>query len=526
MAENIPLVARIMVEHGGGGPPTGPGVEAATAIGDDDTSDQKETSTNIKKIALSMAKNTKGVLGNLGKTLGISVGISSILKQSQVFTGYIGTIFQLMGALVDVILAPFLPIVIPAIKLLASFIPITRDLMADLVKNLTTGFLWLKGAFKTFSSKYLSWLPSLPKNTGLWFKKALVMVVLGSFFIKLFGLQKFVLSTTMSMARLQLRLLQVIAVNTARGSSSVIGISKGFRKTGGAMIKGAFRRLGILVVISMAMAALYTLVSRFFRFSKDNSDKSSASFGPTRLERQQTDAGTNKPVLDKIAEGTQTVRVGIGVAAATKKYLGTRISSVADWIKNIGREQGKDAKGRFTKNTTLWERIGKKLGLVGKGAEEVVDNKSSSLFGRITKSLGGIRGVAKVAVLSTRFLPIIGSITELVYGGIKTFQSFRDHGMAAGFARAGVTTAATLGTLVDPSGVTSALLSLAAHESLNQLENRGHLGNTTIPTVVENKIHINIIPGDLDNPLNMNTVDDKANTKFTITETANRVYNR
>jgi len=58
-----------------------------------------------------------------GKAAGISFGVASILKQSQLFTGVIGTIFQILGMLVDVIIMPFMPILIPVIKLFASMIP-------------------------------------------------------------------------------------------------------------------------------------------------------------------------------------------------------------------------------------------------------------------------------------------------------------------------------------------------------------------------------------------------------------------
>jgi len=87
------------------------------------------------------AEGMKGFMGRLGKTLGIQVGLSSILKQSQIFTGTIGSIFQIFGALVDVILAPFLPIIVPAIRMLASFIPmiysVTSKVGAWITENLT-----------------------------------------------------------------------------------------------------------------------------------------------------------------------------------------------------------------------------------------------------------------------------------------------------------------------------------------------------------------------------------------------------
>lgn len=68
---------------------------------------------------------------SLLKTAGISFSVASVLKQSQIFTGVIGTIFQLIGALVDVILAPFLPIVVPILKIIGKWIPKIGDFLQN-----------------------------------------------------------------------------------------------------------------------------------------------------------------------------------------------------------------------------------------------------------------------------------------------------------------------------------------------------------------------------------------------------------
>ena len=74
-----------------------------------------------------------GFLTRLGKRLGINVGISSILKQSQIFTGTVGSMFQILGALVDVILAPFLPVIVPIIRLMGNMIPIIHKTITNLI---------------------------------------------------------------------------------------------------------------------------------------------------------------------------------------------------------------------------------------------------------------------------------------------------------------------------------------------------------------------------------------------------------
>lgn len=68
--------------------------------------------------------------------LGINLGIGSLLKQSQVFTGSVSSILQIIGALVDVFIAPFLmPLIIPLIKKLASFIDPVRKYSEELAEK-------------------------------------------------------------------------------------------------------------------------------------------------------------------------------------------------------------------------------------------------------------------------------------------------------------------------------------------------------------------------------------------------------
>ena len=60
--------------------------------------------------------------------LGINLGIGSLLKQSQVFTSGVSSVLQIIGAIVDVFIAPFfIPLVVPLIKKLAGFIPVVRE---------------------------------------------------------------------------------------------------------------------------------------------------------------------------------------------------------------------------------------------------------------------------------------------------------------------------------------------------------------------------------------------------------------
>ena len=59
--------------------------------GDKEKKEEKNQATSLKKLA------------------GIDISIAAMLKQSQIFTGFLGSVFQLIGMLVDVILAPLAP---------------------------------------------------------------------------------------------------------------------------------------------------------------------------------------------------------------------------------------------------------------------------------------------------------------------------------------------------------------------------------------------------------------------------------
>jgi hypothetical protein len=60
------------------------------------------------------------------KSAGIQFGVASLLKQSQLFTGFLGSIFQIVGGMIDLMLAPLMPIFIPVLKFLAKMMPGVR----------------------------------------------------------------------------------------------------------------------------------------------------------------------------------------------------------------------------------------------------------------------------------------------------------------------------------------------------------------------------------------------------------------
>jgi len=93
----------------------------AMGVGDDSTASGTKERSFWKKMTGSFNKGLR--------TAGVSLSLASMLKQSQVFTSVMGSIFQILGAMIDVFLAPLIvPLFIPLIRWLARRLPDARAL--------------------------------------------------------------------------------------------------------------------------------------------------------------------------------------------------------------------------------------------------------------------------------------------------------------------------------------------------------------------------------------------------------------
>lgn len=70
---------------------------------------------------------TKMVKAGL-KAGGVNFSLGSLLKQAQIFTGFFGSLFQILGGFLDVLLAPLIPILMPILMFLARMIPVVGKL--------------------------------------------------------------------------------------------------------------------------------------------------------------------------------------------------------------------------------------------------------------------------------------------------------------------------------------------------------------------------------------------------------------
>ena len=73
-----------------------------------DNPDPNKPEEQVQQVK-NQAKAAKGGILSAFKALGIQLTLANLLKQSQVFTGIISSVFQVLGAVLDVALAPLLP---------------------------------------------------------------------------------------------------------------------------------------------------------------------------------------------------------------------------------------------------------------------------------------------------------------------------------------------------------------------------------------------------------------------------------
>lgn len=168
---------------GGGGPSDAPGGAVDPNNMDQGSDSRAEKAKGIKerdKQTSALEGIEKKTGGYVRNTLGINIGVAAILKQSQIFTGTLGTIFQILGALVDVILAPFMPLIVKGIQMIADNIPGIQAKAQQIVGGIVKLIEWIGRVVSTVRN----WLPEAVGNK---IKAAFQYVIIGLFLTKLLG---------------------------------------------------------------------------------------------------------------------------------------------------------------------------------------------------------------------------------------------------------------------------------------------------------------------------------------------------
>lgn len=112
---------------------------------------------HLRTIAADSA-NQGNTIGTALKNVGIKFNLAAILKQSQIFTSTLGSLFQIFGAMADIFLAAFMPILVPALRWIASMLPEWRKMIDNSFGKLIPLVMWIADKFKAGKDDVNNWL--------------------------------------------------------------------------------------------------------------------------------------------------------------------------------------------------------------------------------------------------------------------------------------------------------------------------------------------------------------------------------
>ena len=156
----------------GSSPPSGSGLGSTVEAGTESKSEGYLK--KIVKVPDILTKQAKS-------SLGIQFSLAAMLRQSQIATGFLGAVFQVLGAIMDSFLVAFAPQMFSAIASLTTLIPIARtmgeeiafsigDLKARLEEIGKAALPILKGVGKGIVAigRFLVGMPQIAKNVLIW----------------------------------------------------------------------------------------------------------------------------------------------------------------------------------------------------------------------------------------------------------------------------------------------------------------------------------------------------------------------
>ena len=120
----------------------------------------------------SLFQKVGGAVKGMMKFSGLAkFGLLAVLSQSKLATGVIGTIFRLLGALVDIFLAFFIPFLIDGIKGLSRIVKSIWGFLNGLVSTFKAAWNavwdWLTGLADSVRVEFLDLLGTLVNKLGI-----------------------------------------------------------------------------------------------------------------------------------------------------------------------------------------------------------------------------------------------------------------------------------------------------------------------------------------------------------------------
>ena len=443
------------------------GPAAATSAGGAPSNGKEEgkekSSSGPKKAAFAeLSKTFSDKLGGakkfFSKNLGLQFGLSSVLKQSQVFTSFVGTIFQLIGALVDVMLAPLLPLFFPLVRMLASAIPHAQKFGEYVAAELLDFFQGIK-------DWYISITPFLDEK---WeeFK-----VAWGGGWVEV---AKLIWDWVWTGLKWVWNMLYNTAIpwvwDKIKGlGNSIWDALKGFLFTAAGRVFGWFAQAYILIgkvrtltnsILKWAVRVLPTVSKWAVKILiwGIKALPKLLGFG-FRIAGFMLKAFL--PGIGHIVVGL--TRVGVYIVKGIMKAALGIVRLAFKWtFKLIGLLVGK--------------ATGAAKGLIGTLLKKITTALSGmKFFGGAFKKLGSALGFLKVAAKASKAIPVLGAVATLGFGVAETVSNTKKYGWQAGLATAGKTALAA-----GLAGVGQTYLSLGVDMggslAISQMAKRGAFG--------------------------------------------------
>jgi|10_taG_2_1085330.scaffolds.fasta_scaffold00108_51 hypothetical protein len=435
-----------------------------------------------------MFKNLPKLVGAALKKTGISFGVSSMLKQSQIFTSTIGVIFQLFGAMVDVMLAPLIPYVYPLIGKMGGWIPIiakwsetavdwlfngpgrlidsVKGKMADVQKGLTdwlsqgftdlitdigsaistsASWVWeqIKGAWET--AKGL--IQSVPQIVwqGIASSLSMHMITIGKWWVHLKGFLPKLLSGTGKLGFYLIKgAVKLLAKFLLGPFYPVIKLLGG--------IVGKILKIGGKV-LKFVLGTVWTKLKNWIL----------------------------RPIWNKISQLGGWIWTKIEPAVTGIKNF------IARWASKIGNTLTKYIIDPLLNLVLKFARplftALSKIPMIGKGFKAVLPvlDDAKALRGAATRLVKQGGKAAKY----TKAIPVLGAVATAGFGAYETYKNWKEYGAKAGLATLGKTVLATglaaggqtwASTAVDLGGTMAINKFLKTNEAKRQAAQQGGRG--------------------------------------------------
>jgi len=430
MATQVEILMRTEGKpNGDGQTPSGGGAKPADDKGKKEEKQltlAEEAKKQFAAFKKTMTGDFKGVTKWISKNLGVQFNLASMLKQSQVFTNFMGTIYQLFGALIDVMLAPLIPIFFPFIRMMASLIPHFQKFSESFAQAVIAGLDAIKASWDYYyqkaEAKWDEFKTAWEGGVGealKWLGK--------QFWDLLMYLGNWILTSALPWIWGKIEGLGMSIWNWWQGLDTRV---KGWIITtimfGWNAMTAGFANLFKLawlhrVAIGKSIGQASKAVGKYIMIGVKLLPGILGRFGAAVLK--------GFPLIGPAL--VTIMKVGFILTKALFKVGWAIIKFFFSWYpKLVGRLLGgaKDVAIGLLKK--LLTEIGKAMGKV-------------PIIGKALSGLGKIGGVLKVAAKASKAIPVLGSVATLGFGAVETYQNYKKYGLGAAMATGVKTLAAT-----------------------------------------------------------------------------------